>query len=572
MSWPNYFWKAVWWLTHVGLAPVQAWVTIADAVWSSVKTVLDTWKNLLKTLAYPFTTKTWKPKWKEDHKKTWWKEGFSGRQKDHRNRYVAPFKWDANQAPLLAKATWWIAHFATAIPANAIMTALDWSYSAIKTPFSILKNIWKTVIYPFTTKTWKPTFGKDLKDIWGKEKWFAARTKRSRKEIFDVLSKEKPIWKKEEKNDWLAKGEGVAVVPITKQTTVIKPTEEKEMEYKKPLNDDKKEKSDPIEKSSKINDWWKEKYNNQEKNKAMKKNEKNIWLSEGWDDENEDTEEITKLNSNPNLKQTKKNGIENKEKESWSIETKKTWNKKAEQLEKENEKTSSNIFDNLDTKKISNLEDLVSQIWFNETKKMTFLRSEIVELMKKNWNYKSKYIEYEKFAKEYMEKDEKWKKTPQICLDLIQAYMIKLSWNKNLEKNYNIKIKDSICYAKNMWYDKIIKEIEKTTKINKNIEDSKEKKNIWLNKEWNIKNENIKKIITINSNPNIKSKGEKKENNNNNNNKDSTTNYTPKKNIWIVENKKNNTAEKSSKINDLKKTEEIKKDNKNIKLKKWYIK
>ena len=30
---------------YVGLAPVQTWISVADAVWTSVKTVLDTWKN-----------------------------------------------------------------------------------------------------------------------------------------------------------------------------------------------------------------------------------------------------------------------------------------------------------------------------------------------------------------------------------------------------------------------------------------------------------------------------------------------------------------------------------------------
>jgi hypothetical protein len=202
MAGPNYAWKAVWWLTHVGLAPVQAWISVADAVWTSVKTVLDTWKNLLKTLVYPFSNETWKPKWKEDYKKTWWKEWFSGRQKKHWDNYIAPFKWDGMKAPLLAKATWGITHFATAIPTNAVMTVLDATYSGIKTPFSILKNIWKTVIYPFTNETWKPTFGKDLKAIWWKEKWFAARTRDSWINTFDVIPKKENRWLKNKiKND-----------------------------------------------------------------------------------------------------------------------------------------------------------------------------------------------------------------------------------------------------------------------------------------------------------------------------------------------------------------------------------
>lgn len=201
MAGPNYAWKAVWWVTHVGLTPVQAWISVADAVWTSVKTVLDTWKNLLKTLVYPFSNETWKPKWKEDYKKTWWKEWFSGRQKKHWDNYIAPFKWDGMKAPLLAKATWGITHFATAIPTNAVMTALDATYSAIKTPFSILKNIWKTVIYPFTNETWKPTFGKDLKAIWWKEKWFVARTRDSWINTFDVIPKKGNRWKKKIEND-----------------------------------------------------------------------------------------------------------------------------------------------------------------------------------------------------------------------------------------------------------------------------------------------------------------------------------------------------------------------------------
>ena len=44
MARPNYAWIAVGGITHVGLAPVQAWISVADAVWTSVKTVLDTWK------------------------------------------------------------------------------------------------------------------------------------------------------------------------------------------------------------------------------------------------------------------------------------------------------------------------------------------------------------------------------------------------------------------------------------------------------------------------------------------------------------------------------------------------
>ena len=201
MARPNYAWIAVGGITHVGLAPVQAWISVADAVWTSVKTVLDTWKNLLKTLVYPFSNETWKPKWKEDYKKTWWKEWFSGRQKKHWDNYIAPFKWDGMKAPLLAKATWGITHFATAIPTNAVMTALDATYSAIKTPFSILKNIWKTVIYPFSNETWKPTFGKDLKAIWWKEKWFVARTRDSWINTFDVIPKKGNRWKKKIENE-----------------------------------------------------------------------------------------------------------------------------------------------------------------------------------------------------------------------------------------------------------------------------------------------------------------------------------------------------------------------------------
>jgi len=230
MAGPNYFWKAVWWLTHVGLAPVQAWVTVIDAVWSSVRTVLDTWRNLLKTLAYPFTTKTWKPKWKEDYQKTWWKEWFSGRQKDHWNKYVAPFKWDANQTPLLAKATGWVAHFATAIPANAIMTTLDATYSAVQTPFSILKNIWKTVLYPFTTKTWKPTFGKDLKEIWWNDKWFAARTKNSWKETFDVMPEKWARWNDKIEEEWWDEEDKIETINTQVQA---KPIEKKSPEAPK---------------------------------------------------------------------------------------------------------------------------------------------------------------------------------------------------------------------------------------------------------------------------------------------------------------------------------------------------
>ncbi|HPC34826.1 MAG TPA: hypothetical protein PLP73_04100, partial [Candidatus Absconditabacterales bacterium] len=189
MAGPNYAGKAVGGVTHVGLTPVQAGISVADAVGTSVKTVLDTGKNLLKTLVYPFSNETWKPKWKEDYKKTWGKEGFSGRQKKHWDNYIAPFKGDGMKAPLLAKATGGITHFATAIPTNAVMTALDAAYSGIKTPFSILKNIGKTVIYPFTNETWKPTFGKDLKAIWGKEKGFAARTRDSWINTFDVIPK-----------------------------------------------------------------------------------------------------------------------------------------------------------------------------------------------------------------------------------------------------------------------------------------------------------------------------------------------------------------------------------------------
>lgn len=186
MSKPNYAWQAVGWVTHIGLTPVQGGITVADAVWASVHTVLNTGKNLLKTLAYPFSTKTYKPQRNE----LWWIwKNFSNRQKDHRNKYIAPFKWNPNEAPLLAKATWWLTHFATAIPTTAVMTTLDASYSAVKTPRSILKNIWKSILYPFSTKSWKPKFKQDLKDIWWKEKWFAARTKNSWHEVFDVIPK-----------------------------------------------------------------------------------------------------------------------------------------------------------------------------------------------------------------------------------------------------------------------------------------------------------------------------------------------------------------------------------------------
>ena len=194
MAGPNYAWKAVWWLTHVGLAPVQTWISVADAVWTSVKQFWIHEKFTKNTCVSIFK---WNLETKMERRlqKTWWKEWFSGRQK-HWDNYIAPFKWDGMKAPLLAKATWGITHFATAIPTNAVMTVLDATYSGIKTPFSILKNIWKTVIYPFTNETWKPTFGKDLKAIWWKEKWFAARTRDSWINTFDVIPKKENRWLK----------------------------------------------------------------------------------------------------------------------------------------------------------------------------------------------------------------------------------------------------------------------------------------------------------------------------------------------------------------------------------------
>lgn len=402
MAGPNYFWKTVWWLTHVGLTPVQAWVTVADAVLSSVRTVLDTWRNLLKTLAYPFTTKTWKPKWKEDYKKTWWKEWFSARQKDHWNKYIAPFKWDANQAPLLAKATGWIAHFATAIPANAIMTTLDGTYSAVKTPFSILKNIWKTVIYPFTTKTWKPTFGKDLKEIWWKENWFTARTRNSWKETFDVIPKKWTIWSDKMEDKWWKDEDDIEIINTQVQS---------------------KPEAKPVEKKSP---------------ESLKTENKSDWKTNNWD----------KISKDSNDKEQTKNGSEDSK------------------TEKE-EKTESNLFETLDTKEISNLEDLVLKMWFEETKEMKKLRTEIIELLKNDWDYKTKYIEYEDLAKKHIEWTKEWKKIPHICLDLIQAHMIKLSWNKKFGKDYYEKIKDSRYYAEGMWYKKIVEAIDKITKNKK---------------------------------------------------------------------------------------------------------
>jgi len=402
MAGPNYFWKTVWWLTHVGLTPVQAWVTVADAVLSSVRTVLDTWRNLLKTLAYPFTTKTWKPKWKEDYKKTWWKEWFSARQKNHWNKYIAPFKWDANQAPLLAKATGWIAHFATAIPANAIMTTLDGTYSAVKTPFSILKNIWKTVIYPFTTKTWKPTFGKDLKEIWWKENWFTARTRNSWKETFDVIPKKWTIWSDKMEDKWWKDEDDIEIINTQVQS---------------------KPEAKPVEKKSP---------------ESLKTENKSDWKMNNWD----------KTSKNSNDKEQTKNELEDSK------------------TEKE-EKTESNLFETLDTKEISNLEDLVLKMWFEETKEMKKLRTEIIELLKNDWDYKTKYIEYEDLAKKHIEWTKEWKKIPHICLDLIQAHMIKLSWNKKFGKDYYEKIKDSRYYAEGMWYKKIVEAIDKITKNKK---------------------------------------------------------------------------------------------------------
>ncbi|MCK9467011.1 MAG: hypothetical protein M0P94_01670 [Candidatus Absconditabacterales bacterium] len=186
MSKPNYAGQAVGGVTHIGLTPVQGGITVADAVGASVHTVLNTGKNLLKTLAYPFSTKTYKPQ-RNELGGIW--KNFSNRQKDHRNKYIAPFKGNPNEAPLLAKATGGLTHFATAIPTTAVMTTLDASYSAVKTPRSILKNIGKSILYPFSTKSWKPKFKQDLKDIWGKEKGFAARTKNSWHEVFDVIPK-----------------------------------------------------------------------------------------------------------------------------------------------------------------------------------------------------------------------------------------------------------------------------------------------------------------------------------------------------------------------------------------------
>ncbi len=263
MAGPNYAWKAVGWLTHIGLTPVQAWVTVADAVWTSVKTVLDTWRNLLKTLAYPFTSKTWKPKWKEDYKKTW--KWFSDRQKDHWNSYVAPFKWDGNKAPLLAKATGGITHFATAIPANAIMTTLDATYSAVKTPFSILKNTGKTLLYPFTSKTWKPTFGKDLKEIWWKEKWFAARTSNSWKEVFDVMPEKWSRWGDDKiEDEWWEEDENETMNTQIPAKPEIKPVEKKTSEAPKAEN-----KSD-----WKTNNWDKTPKNSNDKEKTDSESEK----------------------------------------------------------------------------------------------------------------------------------------------------------------------------------------------------------------------------------------------------------------------------------------------------------
>ncbi len=337
MAGPNYAWKAVWWVTHVGLTPVQAWISVADAVWTSVKTVLDTWKNLLKTLVYPFSNETWKPKWKEDYKKTWWKEWFSGRQKKHWDNYIAPFKWDGMKAPLLAKATWGITHFATAIPTNAVMTALDATYSAIKTPFSILKNIWKTVIYPFTNETWKPTFGKDLKAIWWKEKWFVARTRDSWINTFDVIPKKGNRWKKKIENDDLEDDfwEEENGAKTIEQSKII---ESKNEEGKKEESKNEKNKShEKVEKEQKDG-----KQNEQKNEKESKPENK--------------TEEKEKKNENEGKKENEKENANEDGLKKDSIITRK--------IIKENPDTIFVFWDNVEAKKAD--AESIAQKWDNE--------------------------------------------------------------------------------------------------------------------------------------------------------------------------------------------------------------
>ena len=82
------------------------------------------------------------------------------------------------KAPLLAKATWGITHFATAIPTNAVMTALDATYLAIKTPFSILKTYENCDISIFKWNL-EAYIWKRSQSYLVKRKWFVARTRDS---------------------------------------------------------------------------------------------------------------------------------------------------------------------------------------------------------------------------------------------------------------------------------------------------------------------------------------------------------------------------------------------------------